>query len=120
MGSSDAPDDMDANIVLALKKKGTDLFKEGKLAEAREAYSSAIDLDPDLKHPEAHIILANRALMALKLSQPKDCEKSNGDGRYTGAVAEAAAASARRSQRGQPGCGGGAHGAHAPLQSLEH
>lgn len=66
--------------LVALKAKGTELLKSGKLADARDAYSKALALDPDRKHAEAHIVLANRALTHLKLDNPKaakaDCTES--------------------------------------------
>ena len=68
-------DDSELDAVLAAKEEGTKAFKDGRLADARKAYSAALAHDPKREHPEAHIILANRALMALKLSQPEACEE---------------------------------------------
>jgi tetratricopeptide (TPR) repeat protein len=60
--------------VIVLKLAGTAHLKEGRLKEARDSYSKALALDKDRKHVEAHIILANRALTQLKLSDPAECK----------------------------------------------
>ena len=59
--------------VVALKLEGTDHLKAGRIKEAKEAYTRALAADPDRKHTEASIILANRALTHLKLSEPQGC-----------------------------------------------
>ena len=72
----------DSERILALKAKGTEHLKAGRVAEARSAYSEALDLDAERVHAEAFILLANRALTHLKLDDAQaakaDCTASIG------------------------------------------
>ena len=67
----------EADLVLKCKTQGTEHLKAGRLEDALAAYTSGLDADPDRKHEEAHILLANRALVHLKLGKPalgkEDC-----------------------------------------------
>ena len=71
MTQENAPTD---DPVLALKLEGTAHLKAGRTAEAKDAYTRALKLDPERKHAEAHLLLANRALTQLKLSAPDKCK----------------------------------------------
>ena len=66
----------DSSMIESLKAAGNEQLKAGKLPEALTSYTAALDKDPEKKHADASALLANRALVYLKLSQP---EKSKED-----------------------------------------
>ena len=68
------PEQSPADEVVSLKLEGTAHLKDGRIIEARDAYTRALAADPDRKHAEASIILANRALTNLKLSENDACQ----------------------------------------------
>ena len=67
--------------VFALKLEGTAHLKAGRVQEACDAYTRALAADPDKKHEETHIVLANRALqfnVADNVLLPKTLDEEKG------------------------------------------
>ncbi|KEG10194.1 putative TPR-repeat protein [Trypanosoma grayi] len=68
-----APKSNDEDPVKKTKDHGNELFQQGKIKEAVEAYSAGIDLDAE--GPLAHVLYGNRALCYLKLDKWVDAER---------------------------------------------
>ena len=60
--------------VATLKQTGNEHLKAGKVDDARKAYTAALKLDPERKHPEHAAVLVNRALTQLKLAKHDECK----------------------------------------------
>lgn len=69
-----APIDISDDPISTLKASGNDHLKGGRIAEACDAYSAALDKDPGHAHADAAALLTNRALAHLKLSEPAKAE----------------------------------------------
>ena len=54
--------------ITELKSAGNEHLKAGRPTEAHDAYTAALDLDPERTHADAAALLVNRALVQLKLS----------------------------------------------------